>query len=74
MILGPILINKVRPIYRIVLGIGCMIFAWIIIILWEPHNNYLEFFKEAIFGDWEYSYFHVAHYSLANYDLYMAHG
>jgi len=63
MILGPILITKIRPIYRIVLGFGCMIVAWIIIILWEPHNSYSEFFKEAIFGDWEYSYFHVAHYA-----------
>lgn len=62
-IIGPILIIKVRPIYRIVLGFGCMILAWVIIILWEPQNNYSELFKEAIFGDWEYSYFHVTHYT-----------
>lgn len=63
MILGSTLINKVRPIYRILLGFICIILAWIIIIIWEPNNNYSELVKEAIFGDWEYSYFHFTHYA-----------
>lgn len=63
MVLGPILITKVRSVYRIALGFGCMVLAWVIIILWEPHNHYAELFKEAIFGDWEYSYFHITHYA-----------
>lgn len=62
-IIGPILINKFHPIFRIWLGFICMILAWIAIILWEPNNIYHEFLKEIFFGTMESSYFHILHYA-----------
>lgn len=61
-IFGPALINKVQPIFRIALGLICMILSWIVTILWEPNNNYFEFLKEIVFGDLENTYFHSLHY------------
>lgn len=61
-IVGSALINKVQPIFRIALGLICMILSWVVIILWEPNNNYFEFLKQVVFGDLENTYFHPLHY------------
>lgn len=69
-IFGPILISLIQPIYRITLGIGSIIFTWIIIAFWMPSNQYLEIIKEAVFGSFEYKYFHTVFPVLPWFGLY----
>ena len=62
-LIGPSVVTRLRKTSRLALACGCWVLSWILIVLWSPDQTWVEFIKEAAFGDWVYSYYHVANYA-----------
>ncbi len=63
LILGPFLIQKMRPKTRLGFAFGLMLVSWSVVALWTPSGWFSELIKEVMVGDYEYSYLRTLHYA-----------